>query len=351
MNREQISTYYNTARELVKANNPKAARAYVLQILNAALETYRHAPTALSKAKTAAFLDRWIAVSRDLYARGITEYVLQCFGLPCRSSRAASASGPAPSRGSSQRATSPKVAEKPAAPLPPSAPAASGAEIDIEGLLDETSKTQGWCSDVFDANKGAIVAIAATAPDRHGSAGTGFIISRNGFLLTNDHVVFDSQNGVYYPKVAMSFFGDRAQRYSLEVLFSDKKADLALCKFDPTQVKKAFSVVRRVKDYSTVKPGADCLVVGNAFDMGLAPFSGIIRFTKDPQGNLVYTAPSNSGDSGAPVFDRFGQCIGINKSQTTAVNGEEAHGYSNATPMDVIDVLLDKWATHNNLTL
>ena len=61
--KDKIATYYSNARELVKQNNPKAARAYVLAILNYAVETYNKASTILLKAKTQAFLDRWIAVS------------------------------------------------------------------------------------------------------------------------------------------------------------------------------------------------------------------------------------------------------------------------------------------------
>ena len=78
---DQIATYYSNARELVKQKNPMATRAYVLQILNAAVESYYSASSILIKAKTGAFLDKWIAVSKDLYDKGITEYVLECFGL------------------------------------------------------------------------------------------------------------------------------------------------------------------------------------------------------------------------------------------------------------------------------
>ena len=109
--------------------------------------------------------------------------------------------------------------------------------------------------------------------------------------------------------------------------------------------------VKRIADYSALKQGADCLVIGNAFGMGLAPFSGVVRFTKDSDGNLVYTAPSNPGDSGGPVFNRMGECIGINKSRTVQVNSRDADGYANATPMDTINALLDKWTSCNNIKL
>lgn len=337
--KDRIATYYSNARELVKQNNPKAARAYVLAILNYAVETYKNASTILLKAKAQAFLDKWIAVSQELYSKGITDYVLKCFNLPTK-----------------QEAELPKATKKPASgqiqpplaqPIPVSPPLHDG-EIDITGLVDEAAQTQGWCAEVFEANKSAVVEISVKSADCEGT-GTGFIISKNGYLLTNDHVVFDEENGIYYPKVCMSFVGDK-KTYKVEALFSDKKADVALCRFNPEEI-PSFTHVKLIDDYATVKQGADCLVIGNAFGQGLAPFTGIVRYTHNENGNLVYTAPSNPGDSGGPVFNRHGECIGINKSKTVAINGTAADAYANATPMDKISALLAKWTKHNNIDL
>ena len=345
-----IKTYYLTARELIKQKDPKTARAYVLAILNFAVETYEHATSILMKAKTKAFLDKWIAVSRELYYYGITDYVLECFGLPTK-----------------QAAEPPKNGslKKPAKPVPPSnsqvnqpknalkanadtVPPANCGEIDISGLVEEASHEQGWCADIFEINKTSVVEISVSNSAK-GASGTGFIISKNGYLLTNDHVVFDSDNDMYYDKVKMSFVGDK-KSYHVNILFSDKKADIALCSFDPQAVKE-FTAVKLIADYSKVMQGADCLVIGNAFGMGLAPFTGVVRFTKNEDGDLVYTAPSNPGDSGGPVFNRQGECIGINKSKTVAVNHVSADGYANATPTDRIKALLEKWCKNNDINL
>lgn len=339
--KDKIATYYINAKELVKQNNPKAARAYVLAILNAALETYKNAKTILLKAKTQAFLDKWIEVSRELYNKGITDYVLKCFDLPTKEEKEL-----------------PKVAlPKPSAksdgqPVGKGAHPIDNGEIDIAGLIDETAKTQGWCADVFERNKTAIVEVSVykTASGTASSAvGTGFIISDKGYLLTNDHVVFDEETGSYYPKTKMSFAGDK-KRYQIEVLFSDKKTDLAFCSFKPDEI-KGYTSVTRIADYSHTLPGADCLVIGNAFGMGLAPFTGIVRFVKNTDGDLMYTAPSNPGDSGGPVFNRQGECIGINKSKTVTINNKPAAAYTNATPMDKINEMLYKWTTLNNIKL
>ncbi len=337
--RDTIATYYANARELVKQKNPKAARAYVLAILNNALETYQQANTILLKAKTQAFLDTWIAVSRELYEKGITDFVLQCFGLSTK-----------------QKQTLPKTKKEPIKEQPKkpsdsetiSTPPSREGGIDIAGLIEETAATQGWCAEVFEKNKTAVVEISVSNSATE-TMGTGFIISEKGYLLTNDHVVYDEDAQRYYAKVRMSVAGNK-KKYPLTVLFSDKKSDVALCQFQPEAI-GSFSVIKRVSDYTKILQGADCLVIGNAFGMGLAPFTGVVRFTKNDNGNLVYTAPSNPGDSGGPVLNRQGECIGINKSKTLAVHNVSADGYANATPMDTIEALLKKWCDSNQIIL
>ncbi len=336
IDKDKIATYYSNARELVKQNNPKAARAYVLAILNCALETYQKATKILTKAKTQAFLDQWIKVSRELYDKGVTDFVLGCFGLPvkqdCQVPKTKADSAQQPSKSSSSQG-------KP--------DTSSVDEVDIAGLVEECAKTQGWCAEQFDKNKRAVVEISASNSQKN-STGTGFIISSKGYLLTNDHIVYDEDAQGYYPKTKMSLAGGKTVK--INVLFSDKKSDVALCSFDPNSAGN-FSVIKRISDYSRVLQGADCLVIGNAFGMGLAPFSGVVRFTKNAEGNLVYTAPSNPGDSGGPVLNRNGECIGINKSKTLTVDNVSADGYVNATPMDKIEELLYKWCDANNIEL
>lgn len=334
--KDKIATYYCNARELVKQNNPKAARAYVLVILNHAVKTYEQANTIVLKAKTGAFLDKWIAVSRDLYYKGITNYVLECFGLPTKNEQQL------PKNPIKSNSKPKEDIEKKASTLPSD-------PIDISGLIDDTAQTQGWCAEVFEQNKSAVVEISVNAKDGVIETGTGFIISKNGYLLTNDHIVYDEDAQGYYSKARMSFAGDK-KSYKLNILFSDKKSDVALCSFQPEEVKE-FSTIKRISNYSQILQGADCLIIGNAFGMGLAPFTGVVRFTKNNNGDLVYTAPSNPGDSGGPVLNRQGECIGINKSKTLRVNNMLADGYANATPMDQIDELLQKWCDSNNIKL
>ncbi len=315
-------------------NQPREARSYVLLLLESACESYKRASTILDRAKLAAFMDRWIAVSRELYENGVTDFVRECFGLPAQSEIP-------------QKRTPPIVLPD-SPPEYPKAFSADEDDIDITGLVEETKETQGLGADVFEKNKTAVAEISV-AGNGKSESGTGFIISEKGYLLTNDHVVFDDEVGVYFPKITMKLCGEQ-KRHKLEVLFSDKKTDVALCKFDAKEVGR-FAAVKRIADYSSLCQGADCVVIGNAFAMGLAPFRGEVKYTKDDEGNLVHTAPSNPGDSGGPVFNRKGECIGINKSKTVKVNDRSADGLANATPMDTVEKLLEKWCKSNNIEL
>ncbi len=332
---DKIATVFSNARELVRRGEPKAARAYVLVLLEGAVKTYQSASTILQKARAAAFLDQWIAVSRELYEGRISDFVLKSFGLPLGKGEPAARPIKQPERKSPRKAPEKKE------------PALED-DLDLAGLVEEAKETQGWCADVFEHNRRAVVRISLTGPTFRRS-GTGFIISKKGYLLTNDHVVYDEASGGYFSKVFMEFDGVK-KKIGIEVLYSDRSADVALCTFDPAEAGE-FGCVRRIADYSALLQGADCLVIGNGFGMGLAPFSGVVRFTKNSDGDLVYTAPSNPGDSGGPVFNRRGECIGINKSRTTKVDDTHAEGYANATPMDTIDALLGKWTKAGGIEL
>lgn len=368
ISKEYITACYVNAREQIKLGNAREARGYILKILNAAVSSY-YAPEAsiLSRAKTAAFMDKWLAVSRVLYEDGITEWVRRAFGLaedkpalksPVGRASAAAAEGGALPVPDIEGLIAPEGRGEETAPAEPaksglSVPASPvdklpAADIDYSGLIAESADKADWVASLFEANRGAVVRITIAA---NGSltSGTGFIISPNGYLLTNDHVVFDEATGAYHSKVKMSFEGEK-KSYKVDVLFSDKSADVALCSFKPAEVGD-FKVIKRISDYSKVRAGAECMVIGNMFGQGLSPCMGNIRYTKSAEGNIVYTVPSNPGDSGGPVFIRSGECIGIHKSKTTSVNSSSADGVANATPMDRIDALLKKWTECNDITL
>ena len=332
--RPQISALFSNAKIFIVQNNPKDARDYILAFVKEAQQVYYAQTGILQKAKTRAFIERWVKVASILREQGITEEVLLCFGL----SKCANKSVPETrSINPSSKSIIPEKLSK------------TTNNIDIDEITVNPSKSQGWAADIFEKYKNAVVRILAGD-----KTGTGFVISKNGFLLTNEHLVSSAMKKGRNIGVYMSFC-DKNDRHVLQVISTDKEADVALCKFDSKAI-NFFSIVRRIKDYSSVQQGADVLVIGNGFAMGLAPFTGTVKFVRaEYSGNLIYTAPSNPGDSGGPVFNRNGECIGINKSiiKTVALGEKviEANGMTNATHMEKIDELLQKWSKAYALNL
>lgn len=201
-----------------------------------------------------------------------------------------------------------------------------------------------WFADVFERRLPATVVV--TTDD---SAGTGFFISEDGLIVTNHHVVYSGRTVSSTIEICS---GDEKIQCEVKFIDANKERDVALLKADLGNKKAPF--VPMIKDYSKVRPGMSVMMIGNAFDCGLAPISGMIKFPRAKMDdNLVYTAPSNSGDSGGPLFDRDGNCIGIHKSSTESVSiGNErikARGLANATPAEDILKLVEKWKEKHGL--
>ncbi|MGN0796850.1 MAG: trypsin-like peptidase domain-containing protein [Christensenellales bacterium] len=362
IHREQIKLYYSKARELVKQNKPKEARKYVVEILNCALKSYDGATSLVDKAKVASFLDQWIGVSKELYSKGITENVLVSFGLATKKEPKKEAVSKNP----------PKKTVKGNKPTPDDKAGKSGG-VDMAGLFDDKPKGcdnppkedkastdkgsnddklresntkssdedfQGWAAKVFEDNKNCIVKIMSFNESGSMSTGTGFVIG-DGYIMTNKHVIFDEGAKCVNHKINIKFYGD-INFYPLTVLQYDATKDIAICSFDKQKV-KGYKVVKRCKNYDKTIQGADCMSIGHAFGFELSPSVGAVRFTNFNNMDLVTSAPTNKGDSGGPVFNRKGECIGVQKAVTQSINGESAQGYAFATNIDAIEESLKKW--------
>lgn len=329
----EFSTAYSNARILVKQGSVESAKQYVLKCLQILVTMYRQTSEVIARAKILALANRLKGIFETLRSDGITPEVMASFGIATTMSPAhASTSSTTPTQSA------------------PTLEQAKSIDDVIDSLTHDT-QSQGWCADLFEKYRPSVVEIIASSKNAK-MCGTGFVISQNGFILTNDHVVFNEATCTYHTKITMQLADGCV--YELQVIDSDAKSDVALCQYNINEVPK-LAPIPRIANYSVLKQGADMLVIGNTFSLGLEPFSGTVRFTHDNTGDLVYTAPSNPGDSGGPVLNRVGECIGINKTETKKIllNGEvrEANGMYNATPMDKIDELLAKWSSKHGLTI
>lgn len=171
------------------------------------------------------------------------------------------------------------------------------------------------------------------------STGSGFLISTDGYVLTNHHVVEDAEEIV----VALS---DRREREA-ELIGADPVSDLALLKIDAIDLP-----VVSIGSSEALKVGEWVVAIGSPFGFELSVTAGIVsakgRSLPDEMGNYVPFIQTdvaiNPGNSGGPLFDLRGKVVGINSQIFTRSGG--FMGLSFAIPIDVamevVEQLKDK---------
>ena len=172
------------------------------------------------------------------------------------------------------------------------------------------------------------------------STGSGFIISEDGYLLTNNHVVANAD------EITVSL-GDRRE-YLAEVIGADERSDVALLKIDAEDLPTLD--IGRSKD---LRVGEWVVAIGSPFQLRFSVTSGIVsaKGRSIPNGSDSTYVPFiqtdvaiNPGNSGGPLFNLDGEVVGINSQIYTRSGGYM--GVSFAIPidyaMDVADQLKEK---------
>ncbi len=158
------------------------------------------------------------------------------------------------------------------------------------------------------------------------SLGSGFIISNDGFILTNNHVVEGADEII----VKLS---DRTETRA-ELIGSDKRSDLAVLKIE---TKRKLPVVH-IGDSDGIKPGQWVAAIGSPFNFEYSITKGIVSALNRSLPNDAYVpfiqtdVPINPGNSGGPLFNMKGEVIGINSQIFTRSGG--FMGLSFAIPID-----------------
>lgn len=172
------------------------------------------------------------------------------------------------------------------------------------------------------------------------ASGSGIIISEDGYILTNNHVVSSttSESNSYYQitdagKVTVTLFNDKTE-YEAKIVGQDEQTDLAVIKIDKSGLTKA-----EFADSDAVKVGQFSMAVGNPVNMDSTVTCGIIsavnRKVTDSD-SKTYTciqtdAAINSGNSGGALVNSEGKVIGIN---TLKLSGTGIEGIGFAIPIN-----------------
>jgi Trypsin-like peptidase domain len=154
------------------------------------------------------------------------------------------------------------------------------------------------------AANGAIVTIVMANNDRPIARGTGFLVRSDGVIVTNYHVI---ANG----NIAIVKFSDGTAFPVDGVMAADKARDLAIIKIHG----KNFRALT-LGNSDRVQIGEDVVAIGNPLGLELTVSNGILSGvrTDEKEGGkfLQITAPISHGSSGGPLFNMFGEVVGIN---------------------------------------
>jgi serine protease Do len=159
------------------------------------------------------------------------------------------------------------------------------------------------------------------------SLGSGFVITGDGYILTNEHVV---QNGG-----TIRVFTQSGERYVAKIVGRDSKSDIALLKIEP---KRELSIAP-LGNSDELRVGQWVMAIGNPFGFSHSVTVGIVsakgRFIPGNFDEFIQTDASiNQGNSGGPLIDTRGQVVGVNSAIFTRTGMNIGIGF--AIPINLV---------------
>lgn len=169
-------------------------------------------------------------------------------------------------------------------------------------------------------------------PQRQKSLGSGFIIDRDGSILTNNHVVENAE------KIVVRLADER--EFEAKVIGKDSKTDIAVIKIDA----RGNFPVPPLGDSDQLEVGEWVMAIGNPFGLDNTVTAGIVsakgrHIGAGPYDNFIQTDASiNPGNSGGPLINLRGEVVGINTAIFSQSGGNIGIGF--ATPINLAKEVL-----------
>ena len=205
-------------------------------------------------------------------------------------------------------------------------------------------KTQMSMSEVYASNVNSVVSINVSATTNYfgqtvqtAASGTGFFITEDGYILTNHHVISDASS------VKVTLYN--GETYDAKVIGSDEDYDIAVLKIDVTG---ATPVV--LGDSSKVAIGESVAAVGNPLgELTFSMSEGIVSCVNrainvdgTPFNMIQVDCSINPGNSGGPLFNSYGEVIGIVSAKYSSYSNTTVEGIGFAIPInDVVSLVKD----------
>ena len=185
------------------------------------------------------------------------------------------------------------------------------------------------------------------------ASGSGIIISKDGYILTNNHVVSTSSDSTYYDiseatSVKVKLQNDDTE-YDAKIIGKDSQTDLAVLKIEADNLTAA-----EFANSDSIKVGEFAMAVGNPLNLGTTITCGVIsavsREVSDSDGNkykaIQTDAAINSGNSGGALVNSEGKVIGVN---TLKVSSTGVEGIGFAIPINSTIDITKELITYNKV--
>ena len=186
--------------------------------------------------------------------------------------------------------------------------------------------------------------------------GTGIIMSKDGYIVTNAHVIYDDEYGYGEASSVQIQMSDEETTYDARIVAYDKEADIAVLKIDADNLTPA-----EFGDSSSCEVGETVVAIGNPLGLQFqnTVTCGIISALdrkvtiNDNTMTLIQTDTAiNNGNSGGPLINSSGQVIGINSAKMSSTYSGEAtvEGIGFAIPMSEAKSIVDDLINYGYVT-
>ena len=186
--------------------------------------------------------------------------------------------------------------------------------------------------------------------------GTGIIMSKDGYIVTNAHVIYDDEYGYGEASSVQIQMSDEETTYDARIVAYDKEADIAVLKIDADNLTPA-----EFGDSSSCEVGEMVVAIGNPLGLQFqnTVTCGIISALdrkvtiNDNTMTLIQTDTAiNNGNSGGPLINSSGQVIGINSAKMSSTYSGEAtvEGIGFAIPMSEAKSIVDDLINYGYVT-
>lgn len=204
---------------------------------------------------------------------------------------------------------------------------------------------------VFDKNINGVLEITCRFPGAV-SAGSGLLIDRSGYAITNTHVV--TNNAKPCNDITVKIAGENVRASIVALGDNDgghgTGVDLALIRLSSVPFN---ATVIELANFDQVRIGEQVYVIGNSLGDGTCITSGIVsdkRRVVSGKTLMMTDCAINGGNSGGPIFNRKGVAIGVIVSSRIKSDGSATEGMNYAIPSDIVKAFLNGHYSQTQLT-